>query len=75
MDRHGGDRVADDFVDVVEADAIEGRGCVDGIELVVEYGECRLYVTVYRLPYLPIYRSKNHQHSGIQLNLRNGCEA
>lgn len=50
MDRHGGDRIADDFVDVVEADAIEGRVCVDGIELVVKYGECRLYITVYRLP-------------------------
>ena len=36
--------------DVFEADAIEGRVCVDGIELVVEYGECRLYITVYRLP-------------------------
>ena len=75
MDRHGGDRVTDDFADVIEADAIERRVCVDGIELVVEYGECRLYITVYRLPYLPIYRSKNHQHGGIQLNLYNGWDA
>lgn len=50
LDRHGGDRVADDFIDVVEADAIEGRVCVDDIELAVEYGECRLYITVSRLP-------------------------